>query len=540
MQLGRGPSVPSSAGMQVFDESDDHAFAQRRLAMTYAIFCAIVTGFLVLSVTMSAIVVPQRFWELNISAMRGLHVLAIAMLAGAVVFCRGPLRAKWMLATFDLVGLLDIMALSSTMIALAPPGGRAELIGPVIYVTIVTLRAALVPSPPKWTALVAAVAALPVPFGAYFAAIRDTTWDESVFPRSFAVAFSAAWGVAGTLTAWAISRVVYGLRVEVKSATRLGQYTLEDKIGEGGMGEVYRARHALLRRPTAIKLLSPDRAGGSASVRRFEREVQLTSKLTHPNTIAIYDYGHTRDGIFYYAMELLDGVSLHDLCDDDGPQPASRVAHILAQVASALAEAHDVGLIHRDVKPANILLCERGGIPDFVKVLDFGLVKDASEGGADPQLSSANTIAGTPLYMAPESITKPKEIDARVDLYALGCVGFWLLTARPPFEGANLVEICSHHLHTAPTRPSEILGKPVDVRLEDLLLKCLAKSPDQRPASARVLAEALREVASALAWTEADARRWWTERARKSPASGRAPRTRDSAFEDTEKAFAQP
>ena len=188
------------------------------------------------------------------------------------------------------------------------------------------------------------------------------------------------------------------------------------------------------------------------------------------------------------------------------------------------------------------LLCERGGIPDFVKVLDFGLVKDSSgsDEHADPQLSSANAIAGTPLYMAPESITKPKEVDARVDLYALGCVGYWLLTARPPFEGANLVEICSHHLHTPPTRPSRILGAPVDERLEALLLKCLAKSPAERPASAKVLADALKELAVALPWTEEEARAWWARRARKSPSEKAARSTRDSAFDDTEKAFAQP
>jgi serine/threonine-protein kinase len=533
------PTGPSSGGAQVFTDTADHEFIQRRLALTYGIFCAIVGGFLVLSIVMTGILVPHRFWELNLSLMRVLHVTSVVMLGAAVWFCRGKLRSRSLLAAFDLFGLFEIMTLSSFIIAFAPAGGRAELIGAVIFVFTVTLRAALVPSPPKWTVLVSAIAAIPVPFGAHFAAERDPTWQVELFPRAAAVVFVSGWCVAGTIAAFAISRVVYGLRAEVKSATRLGQYTLEDKIGEGGMGEVYRARHALLRRPTAVKLLSPERAG-AASVKRFEREVQLTSKLTHPNTIAIFDYGHTRDGVFYYAMELLDGLSLHDLCDEDGPQGSARVAHILAQVASALAEAHDVGLIHRDVKPANILLCERGGIPDFVKVLDFGLVKDSSEENADPALSSANAIAGTPLYMAPESITRPKGIDARVDLYALGCVGYWLLTARPPFEGASLVEICSHHLHTTPTPPSEVLGRPVDAKLEALVLKCLAKSPAERPASARVLADALREVTAALPWTETEAREWWAARARKSPAEKAPKRPLDSAFDDTEKAVAQP
>ena len=540
--IRQGPTSPSSGGAQVFTDTADHAFIQQRLGITYGIFCAIVFGFLVISITMTGLLLPARFVELNLSPMRLTHVVSVVLLGASAWFCKGPLRPRWMLSAFDLFGMVEIMTLASFIIAFAPAGARAELIGAVIFVFGVTLRAALVPSPPKWTMLVCALAAIPVPFGAHFCAARDPSWQTQLFPREVAVVFVVGWCIAGTIAALAISRVVYGLRAEVKSATRLGQYTLEDKIGEGGMGEVYRARHALLRRPTAIKLLAPDRAGGSASVKRFEREVQLTSKLTHPNTIAIFDYGHTRDGVFYYAMELLDGVSLHDLCDEDGPQAPARVAHILAQVASALAEAHGIGLIHRDVKPANILLCERGGIPDFVKVLDFGLVKDSSgsDEHADPQLSSANAIAGTPLYMAPESITKPKEVDARVDLYALGCVGYWLLTARPPFEGANLVEICSHHLHTPPTRPSRILGAPVDERLEALLLKCLAKSPAERPASAKVLADALKELAVALPWTEEEARAWWARRARKSPSEKAARSTRDSAFDDTEKAFAQP
>jgi len=190
-----------------------------------------------------------------------------------------------------------------------------------------------VPSPPRWTVIVSTLAALPLPFGAYLASGRDPLWPAEI-PRSSPFVMVGAWCVGGITAAWAISRIVYGLRSEVKSAMRLGQYTLEDKIGEGGMGAVYRARHALLRRPTAIKLLSADRAG-ITNVRRFEREVQLTSQLTHPNTIAIYDFGHTPDGVFYYAMELIDGISLQDLCEEDGAQPPGRVIYILIQIASA-------------------------------------------------------------------------------------------------------------------------------------------------------------------------------------------------------------
>jgi len=506
----RGPASP---GAHVFADTEDHALVQQRLGLLFGIFALVLAGFLLLASVSLAFLAPQRFWEINLSWTRLVHLLAVLGLGAAWAVCRGPSRPRWLLAVLDIVGSMKLMTMAALMVALAPSGVRTELMACVVFVFVVTLRAAIVPSPPKWTALVCAVAALPVPVGAYAAAMRDPTWVDALFPRVATVVMTVGWCIAGTASAYAISRIVYGLRAEVKSAMRLGQYTLEEKIGEGGMGEVYRARHAMLRRPTAIKLLSPERAG-AASVKRFEREVQLTSRLTHPNTIAIYDFGHTRAGVFYYAMELLDGISLHDLCEEDGPQPPGRVAYILTQAASALAEAHDVGLVHRDVKPANILLCERGGTSDFVKVLDFGLVKDTGDSAStDPGLSATNAITGTPLYMAPESITRPAEIDARVDLYALGAVGYWLLTGEPPFEGANLVEICSHHLHSAPVTPSERLGRPVHAELEALVLKCLAKAPDDRPASARELAATLRRLGTGLAWGEEEARAWWRARA---------------------------
>ena len=202
------------------------------------------------------------------------------------------------------------------------------------------------------------------------------------------------------------------------------------------MGIVYRAHHALLRRPTAVKLLPAGRAGES-NLSRFEREVQLTSSLTHPNTVAIYDYGHTPDGIFYYAMEYLDGMDLEELVELDGAQDPARVVHVLRQVCGALAEAHGVGLVHRDIKPANILLCERGGIPDTAKVVDFGLVKQLSTSGVGPGVSTVNNIMGTPLYLSPEAITSPEKVDARSDLYALGAVAYYLVTGKAVFEGRD-------------------------------------------------------------------------------------------------------
>jgi eukaryotic-like serine/threonine-protein kinase len=320
------------------------------------------------------------------------------------------------------------------------------------------------------------------------------------------------WSASAIALSSFASAVIYGLRRDVREAQRLGQYTLGEKLGAGGMGVVYRATHAMLRRPTAVKLLPPESAG-ELSIRRFEREVQLTASLTHPNTVAIFDYGRTRDGVFYYAMELLDGIDLAALVGADGPQPAARVRHMLRQVLGALQEAHGVGLIHRDIKPANIILCQRGGVRDVVKVVDFGLVKDV-EAAPGASLTNVDTIAGTPQYLSPEAITSPRQIDARADIYALGAVGYFLLTGAPVFEGATAVEVCSHHLHTAPPPPSRRLGRPVPPALERLILSCLEKDPSRRPQSARALSQSLDACENVGRWDAEMADAWWDTRGR--------------------------
>ncbi|HEU4413010.1 MAG TPA: CHASE domain-containing protein [Polyangiaceae bacterium] len=297
------------------------------------------------------------------------------------------------------------------------------------------------------------------------------------------------------------------LRRRVERAERLGQYELEGKIGEGGMGSVYRARHALMRRPTALKLLTG--AEGAEAVARFEREVKLTCRLTHPNTIAIYDYGSTPEGIFYYAMELIEGFHLGQLVALEGPLPPARALRVLIQACGSLAEAHEAGLVHRDVKPQNIMLCVRGGVHDFVKVLDFGLVKEVGPGAGGRDLSVAGTVTGTPAYLAPETLLGEPPSPA-VDVYGLGCVGYFLLTGVPPFDGDSVAEICSRVLTGALPPPSARLGRPVPAELERILMDCLAKSPGGRPASARELAERLRRCqASAGAWAPGDAEAWW-------------------------------
>ena len=304
------------------------------------------------------------------------------------------------------------------------------------------------------------------------------------------------------------SQVFYGLRREVSKVTKLGQYQLERKLGEGGMGVVYLASHAMLRRPAAVKMLPPDRLG-ARSLSRFEREVQRTASLSHPNVITVFDYGRTPDDVFYYAMEYVAGATLEDVVEVGGPMPPGRVVHMLRQVAAALAEAHGVGLIHRDVKPANIMLARVLGTPDVVKVLDFGLVKELGGEAPDAAVSQTGEITGTPQYMSPEAI-RGDALDGRADVYALGAVAYFCLTGTPVFQAATVVETCSHHLHSTPDAPSERLGQALAPELEGLVLTCLAKAPGDRPASALALLDALAAL-DVAAWTRRDASDWWQQ-----------------------------
>lgn len=317
----------------------------------------------------------------------------------------------------------------------------------------------------------------------------------------------AFWFLFGLLTLG--SGVVFFLmraanRAALK-ARQLGQYRLEEEIGKGGFGSVYRARHVLMRRPVAVKVLNPE--AGANSIARFEREVQMTSRLSHPNTVAIYDYGHTPAGLFYYAMEYLEGLSLAALIAHYGPQPEGRIIYLLRQACASLAEAHAQGLVHRDIKPQNILLTRRGGIPDFVKVLDFGLVK-APENTGELELTGAQTTLGTPLYMSPEAVKSADSVQPASDIYALGAVGYELLTGGPIFPGTTLGEVFMQHLSSTPEKPSARLKRPVSPDLEDLLLRCLAKKPSERP-TARQLEQALERCVSATAWNRETAEEWW-------------------------------
>jgi serine/threonine protein kinase len=292
---------------------------------------------------------------------------------------------------------------------------------------------------------------------------------------------------------------------------QLGQYTLEEKLGEGGMGVVYRAKHALLRRDTAVKLLLPGRAN-DAAIARFEREVCLTCQLTHPNTIQVYDYGHTPEGIFYYAMEFLRGVNLHDLVVRFGPQPEGRVIHILGQACASLAEAHALGLIHRDIKPGNVFLCRRGGVPDCVKVLDFGLVRDFRSADPEPVDSDGDrVIEGTAWFMPPEAVQAGATTDPRSDIYSLGALGYFMLTRSYIFDAESVEDIQRKQLDDAPIPPTRRTTNPISAEMEQLLLQCLEKEPDRRPQSANELRKALLALEAAAEWTTEASTVWWTE-----------------------------
>jgi serine/threonine protein kinase len=290
---------------------------------------------------------------------------------------------------------------------------------------------------------------------------------------------------------------------------QLGQYTLEEKIGEGGMGIVYRARHALMRRDTAVKLLLPDRADPD-SIRRFEREVCLTCRLTHPNTIQVYDYGHTPEGIFYYAMEFLIGLNLHQLVAQFGPLPEGRVVHILTQICDALSEAHALGLVHRDIKPANVFLCDRGGVPDCVKVLDFGLVREYGNGDRDlTRLAGGSGAEGTPAFMPPEAIEDSARSDPRSDLYSVGALGYYLLTGGHVFSAESLRELYDKQLAESPLPPRQRTTNPISDEMETIILQCLEKAPERRPQSAVELRALLLRSPQASAWGTDARTAWW-------------------------------
>jgi hypothetical protein len=311
------------------------------------------------------------------------------------------------------------------------------------------------------------------------------------------------------------ARVVYHLGTEVRRARELGSYRLEEKLGEGGMGEVWRARHRMLARPAAIKLIRSSIAGngsgtGSAEVvRRFEREAQVIARLRSPHTVELFDFGVSAEGAFYYVMELLEGLDADSLVRRFGPLPPERVIYLVRQICHSLSEAQSCGLVHRDIKPANIFVCHYGEEYDFVKVLDFGIVRATPESPEPGMLQTGdNAVHGTPGFIAPEQ-AMGTGLDGRADIYSTGCVAYWLLTGKLVFTSDSPMGLIMQHVQTPPTRPSARTEQPIPPALDELILSCLAKDPGQRPQSARELSLRLSQIRGFEEWTQERARDWW-------------------------------
>jgi hypothetical protein len=481
------PRTPDPASL-----ADVRAFQQRRVRL-YLGFLLVLFG-LSFALDSGTLFVTEGARSLLAPGHLAVFALVVTLLSAWLltrarelgVASLGVLEAGMTLAIAG-VGLVVLQGISPDQVAAGPMLAMALML---------VARSAIVPSSGLLTLAV----------GSAVTAITLVGYHQRAADVGNFAGFTLLWLSAFTLASSFVSRVIYGLQEQVRKAGQLGQYVLEERLGEGGMGVVYRASHQLLRRPTAVKLMA--RADRERDIVRFEHEVRQTARLRHPNTVTVYDYGRTVDGVFYYAMELLHGATLETVVAMGGPLPPARVRRILSAVAGALAEAHAVQLIHRDIKPANIMLCEQGGEVDVVKVLDFGLVKDLS---ATADVTHSETLTGTPAFMSPESIQEPARIGPASDIYALGAVGYFLLTGKQVFDGTSVLEICSHHLLTAPVPPSRRAAQAIPVSFERLILDCLEKPPERRPATAADLRTRLAVMSDAGDWSDASARAWWAE-----------------------------
>lgn len=438
--------------------------------------------------------------------------------------------ALWALAklrpwSLRALGILDCGSLLLAGVGLglmaAQPDEKQLMAGLFALAVTMMARAVLIPSTAMRTFCLSAIASLPllvVPWVFHQPAPVPGFAPGLLKLLSFLNAL--LWSILTVALSTVMSRTIYGLRQQVKAASEIGPYTLEEKIGSGGMGEVWRARHRMLIRPAAVKLVTARALGSEQGrdpelrLRRFEREARATAGLKSPHTVQLYDFGVTDSGTLYYVMELLDGMDLDTLVQRFGPVPAERAIHFLLQVCASLDDAHHNGLVHRDIKPANIVVSRVSAAWDFVKVLDFGLVKlDSPRQRQDgAPLTHDDDLSGTPGFIAPE-VVLGSEADHRVDIYAIGCVAYWLLTGKLVFEGRGMVEVMYHHLHTSPPPPSSRSELPIPLELEALILACLEKDPARRPGSASELRARLQAIPLATPWTRERAEAWWVQNA---------------------------
>jgi eukaryotic-like serine/threonine-protein kinase len=487
-----------------FDTFAGSAFVQARLALLGKTVFLLAGGFFtVINILLVAgggfAVLPALVTQANVW-----HFLAASMMG--VLWGIARLR-PWSIRT---LGMLDAGSLLLAGVGLAlmaaQPDEKQLMAGLFALTVTMTARAVLIPSTARRTFVLSWLAATPLLLVSYaFHEPSAMPGFAAGFPKLLTTVNALLWmGIATTLST-VTSKTIYGLRQQVRAASEVGQYTLEEKIGSGGMGEVWKARHRMLIRPAAVKL----------RLRRFEREARATAGLKSPHTVELYDFGVTDDGSLYYVMELLDGMDLDTLVTRFGPMPAERAIHLLLQVCASLEDAHQNGLVHRDIKPANLIVSRVGGEWDFVKVLDFGLVKLEStreENDSQLNLTDDGNVSGTPGYIAPE-VVMGRATDHRVDLYALGCVGFWLVTGALVFEGPGAIKVMFDHVNTAPPLPSTRAKHALPPEFEALIMECLAKDPAERPPSAAALKARLQAIDVAEPWTQPRAERWWSEHA---------------------------
>ena len=416
--------------------------------------------------------------------------------------------------TVLVIALAFEVALTGLISVAVPWAGfiRTAHVGSLTWVVpIIILFPLLVPAPPATALIVSILCALTMPAGLWLLAARGLVVAHASDLWGTSISGAVAVAIASVA-----SRVVYGAGRQVAAARRVGSYELIERLGQGGMGEVWKARHLLLARPAAVKLILPERMQGPSeeremAVKRFTREAQVTASLRSPHTVELFDFGMSADGTFYYAMELLEGMNAEHFVYRFGPIEPRRAVSWLRQACHSLGEAHASDLVHRDIKPSNVFLCRFGRDVDWVKILDFGLTRPVSAAAEDGGLTSPGMLLGTPAYMAPEQVFG-LPTDSRTDLYALGCLGYFLLAGQKPFEAKSSGEMLRQHAHAIPPPLAGRTPRPVPGRLEAVIMACLSKDPADRPRDADALGAALGERLDGETWSEGDARDWWTQK----------------------------
>jgi serine/threonine-protein kinase len=499
------------------DTSNGAAFVQQRLALFAKLITLIAAAFFTINLVIGLwFGLPLR----DLADSRGslANLAGLGLLASVWLICR---RGQRSLATLSLLDTLALLGACTAWALFIDDRYIESVYSAVVSVAVTTIaRAIFVPSGVGRTLRLSLLAITPV-LVLMWVWLGTRWWERTSIFDVYAPGLTAINQtlLLAVVVAMAVvtSRILYALRQTVREANELGQYLLEEKLGAGGMGEVWRARHRLLVRAAAIKLIRPEvlaasNAGPETVLRRFEREALATAALRSPHTVHLYDFGQAEDGTLFYVMELLQGIDLEKLVSRFGPVPPERAIHLLKQVCHSLEEAHQNGLTHRDIKPANIFVSGTGTECDFVKVLDFGLVRlRPADSGNNPLHTNEETVGGTPAYAAPEVVLGEAAYDHRVDIYAVGCVGYWLLSGRLVFDSTSSMAMLADHARTRAPRLASRTELVVPSELEQIIMDCLEKDPTLRPASAAELSRRLTSCTVEQAWTPQRAERWWRE-----------------------------